>query len=171
MIRSNPDCQASDLVESSRPRTPRFLRRIVYDLGYHGVAWTLGRLLHGYRPLPHAPGLRTPVATRSAALGLRPGDLVRVKPLEEIRSTLDSEGAHRGLVFQPEMAVFCDGVYRVRGRVRGIYLEESRLQQRIRDTVILEGVYCNGRRVQCDRSCFLFWREAWLDRVDAGSGG
>jgi hypothetical protein len=34
-------------------------------------------------------------------------------------------------------------------------------------TVFLEGVYCDGKRHNdCDRSCLLFWREAWLKRVE-----
>jgi len=33
-------------------------------------------------------------------------------------------------------------------------------------TVLLEGVFCDGRaHGNCDRSCFCFWREAWLKRV------
>jgi hypothetical protein len=38
--------------------------------------------------------------------------------------------------------------------------------QPISDTVILEGVTCNGvSRRGCPRDCHQLWREAWLKRV------
>jgi hypothetical protein len=35
---------------------------------------------------------------------------------------------------------------------------------------ILDGVICNGTEDfgPCDRSCFFFWREEWLEKVDPG---
>jgi hypothetical protein len=43
---------------------------------------------------------------------------------------------------------------------------------RVRDVVILDEVFCQPPReiesdyAGCDRSCFLFWKEDWLERVD-----
>jgi len=41
------------------------------------------------------------------------------------------------------------------------------MQQRrmIKNTVLLESTYCQGKNFNCDRSCFLFWKEVWLRRV------
>ena len=42
---------------------------------------------------------------------------------------------------------------------------------KVRDVVMLDGVYCESAPYDrqdwagCDRTCFLFWKEAWLERV------
>ena len=50
--------------------------------------------------------------------GLRPGDLVRVRPRNEIARTLDKAGKHKGLWFDKEMEPFCgrDRAREVEGR-------------------------------------------------------
>jgi hypothetical protein len=37
--------------------------------------------------------------------------------------------------------------------------------------VLLDGVTCQGTGDfgRCDRSCFLFWREEWLEKIDQPS--
>jgi hypothetical protein len=48
---------------------------------------------------------------------------------------------------------------------------------KLRDVVILDGVYCesegssNEAWAGCDRTCFLFWKEAWLERAERPDGG
>ncbi|MDN7023723.1 hypothetical protein FGU65_02230 [Methanoculleus sp. FWC-SCC1] len=100
-------------------------------------------------------------------LNLQPGDRVRVRSLEEIRSTLDENGKYKGLLFMPEMKTFCGKEYHVFKQVRSITLESNGEVRKLRSpTVFLEGVYCDGKRHNnCDRSCLLFWREAWLKRI------
>jgi hypothetical protein len=46
-------------------------------------------------------------------LDLQPGELVRIRSLEEIRSTLDEAERYRGLYFMPEMEEFCGKKFRV----------------------------------------------------------
>ena len=99
------------------------------------------------------------------ALGLMPGDWVEVKPENEIRQTLDSLGSTRGLKFLPGMAPYCGQRFRVWRRMQTMFLEESRQIRKMKNTVLLEGVYCEGAGYGCDRSCFFYWREAWLKRV------
>lgn len=101
-------------------------------------------------------------------LDLQPGEFVRVRSLEEILSTLDENGKYKGLLFMPEMEEFCGKKYRVFKKVRSITLEFNGEVRILRSpTVFLEGVYCDGKRHHaCDRSCLLFWREAWLKRVE-----
>ncbi len=97
-------------------------------------------------------------------LNLRPGELVEVKSEQEVRATLDEHGRHRGLLWMPGMARFCGKTYRVHKRVETIMLESTGELRKIRHTVLLAEVMCENL-YGCDRSCFHYWREAWLRRV------
>lgn len=105
-------------------------------------------------------------------LNLQPGELVQVKSIEEIRETLTPEGRNRGLWFDREMMPYCGGTYRVRQRVTRIIDEyrDGRMVVMKTPSVTLEGVTCSGeyslRRWFCPRSIVLYWREAWLRRVE-----
>lgn len=100
-------------------------------------------------------------------LDLKPGDLVEVRPLEEIQATLDVNGKHRGLYFMRGMDLFCGKQFRVFKRVEKIMLETTGETRKIlTPTVFLEGCLCDGKAYGgCDRSCFCYWREVWLKRV------
>jgi hypothetical protein len=105
-------------------------------------------------------------------LDLQPGEYVEVNSAKEIFGTLDKQGKFMGLTFTPEMVKFCGKRFRVFKRLNKIILEATGELRKIRSpTVILEGVFCDGKaHGDCDRSCFCFWREAWLKRVDASGG-
>jgi hypothetical protein len=118
----------------------------------------------------HGWGHITGTAERNGhhPLGLRAGDLVRVKTLAEIRQTLDFEGKHKQLLFAPAQADFCGQVLRVRNRVDKIVLEGTQKQRELKDTVVLEGATCDGIcHRMCPRQSLLFWRECWLERVNS----
>ncbi len=102
---------------------------------------------------------------RDDALGLRPGEWVKVRSQAEILETLDSLGRHRGLAFQAHYQGFCGRTMRVLQRVDRILVEETGMLRSIRDTVILEGANCE-RYQGCARGMPPLWREAWLTRVD-----
>ena len=123
-----------------------------------GKFWGKGRTQSALRPRPLSEEVSN----------LRPGELVEVKSEAEIRGTLDNEGRLRGLAFLPAMRSFCGQRHRVLKRVERIFMEESGRTRRVKNTVLLEGVMCDGFPWGCDRSCFYFWREAWLRRVDNG---
>lgn len=113
---------------------------------------------HGTRPGESPPG--------QAVLDLQPGELVEVKPVEEILGTLDRNRRQQGLLWMTGMRRYCDRRYRVYRRVQRITLESNGELRNMKNTVLLEGVMCDGREFGgCDRSCFHFWREAWLRRV------
>jgi hypothetical protein len=120
-----------------------------------------GRALRAAGPARALPG----------NLGLRPGERVRVRPATELRATLDATGRCRGLALMPEMERFAGRELVVKKRVELFFDERTREMRRLRDVVILEGACCEGRQSDpwdyagCDRSCFLFWKEAWLERV------
>jgi hypothetical protein len=104
-------------------------------------------------------------------LNLQEGERVRVKALEQIRATLDEVGDCQGLGFMPVQAAFCGREFTVHKRVERFFDERTRRMLRIRHTVILSGVYCEPPAggtddySGCHRTCFLFWKEAWLERV------
>ena len=104
-------------------------------------------------------------------LGLQEGERVRVKTMEQIRATLDPVGDCQGLGFMPIQAGFCGREFTVGKRVERFFDERTRRMLRIRHTVILDGVYCEPPAggpddySGCHRTCFLFWKEAWLERV------
>ena len=65
-----------------------------------------------------------------------------------------------------EMREFCGKRYKVYKRVERILLESNQELRKVKNTVLLEGVMCDGHVwCGCDRSCFFYWREAWLRRV------
>jgi hypothetical protein len=139
----------------------------------HPARWLYNRIqaATGGVPFPRLKG-KIPVGqpTPRRDLGLRPGDLVRVKSYEEILGTLDAKLTNRGLSFDAELVPFCGKVFRVSTCVER-FVDEKTGQLRRMNTpaVILEGAVCkslySGRRIFCPRSIFLWWREIWLERV------
>ncbi len=100
-------------------------------------------------------------------LNLQPGEWVEVKSEQKILATLDAKGAYKGLRWMCNMRNFCGKRYRVHKRLERMLLESSEEYRQVKNTVLLEGVTCDGEEwFGCDRSCFHFWREVWLKRVD-----
>lgn len=93
------------------------------------------------------------------------GDLVEVKSLDEIRATLDANGAYEDLPFMPEMAAFCGKRLKVFRRAEKTCVEGHGLRQ-MSGTVLLEEARCKGQEHDgCQRNCLIFWKEAWLKPV------
>jgi hypothetical protein len=172
-------CQSSEIINASKPLPWWTPRQYIWDLKYNRIPFVLFvRSLSIAIYNKFASRLKFPVwgAVTGAATGrdasqpldLRPGEFVRVKPLSEIKTTLDKEGKHQNLLFAPAMANFCGQVMRVRDRVENIVLEATPRQRKIKQTVLLEGATCDGvcHRL-CPRQSLLFWRECWLERVAA----
>jgi len=100
-------------------------------------------------------------------LYLKPGELVEVKSEQEIRATLNLNRRYKGLYFMRGMRKFCGQRLRVYKRVEQILLESSGEFRKVKNTVLLEGAICDGQeRCRCDRSCFYYWRELWLRKVE-----
>ncbi|MDH7513868.1 MAG: hypothetical protein QHH14_13055 [Clostridiales bacterium] len=99
---------------------------------------------------------------------LKPGDMVEVRSEKEIFATLDKHDKHKGLQFTKEMSKFCGRRFRVEKKVEKILIETTgELREFKIPTVILKGVICDGSsHGDCDRSCFCFWREIWLKKID-----
>ncbi len=107
--------------------------------------------------------------TPKEELGLQPGEWVQVKSKQDISATLDQGGRNRGLEFPVYMLPFCGRRFRVKKRVQRLILETTGEMREIKDTVILEGVTCDGygRWGGCPRDAYHLWREIWLKRVPA----
>jgi hypothetical protein len=107
-----------------------------------------------------------PSRATAAGADLRAGDTVEVLTEAEIRATLDVDGRFEGLPFMPEMVPYCGRRFRVARRADKVCIEGS-LLRRIERTVFLDELRCDGSAHDgCDRDCLLFWKEAWLRRVD-----
>jgi len=175
------DCQLFDLPEAGRKFTwvdrlkrgvhwaSRYLvrntRRLVSDPA------VLLEKLHVVRPREDAARRADAAPTVPAPLDLQEGERVRVKSLEQIGATLDGEGRCEGLGFMPNQAAFCGREFLVRQRIDRFFDERTRRMLRTRRIVILDDVYCRPALdlgvdyAGCQRSCFLFWKEAWLERI------
>jgi hypothetical protein len=82
-------------------------------------------------------GVPTPIAV----LGLKPGELVRLKSAEQIAATLSVSNKNRGLSFDPEDLPYCGGIYHVRRQVTRIIDERSGRMLTMRTPCVsLEGV-------------------------------
>jgi hypothetical protein len=100
-------------------------------------------------------------------LNLHAGELVEIRSREEILATLDSRGERDSLPFMPEMEAWCGAQVRVFRRVDKVFdwILASGLR-RMRDTVILEGLRCDGcYHGDCQADCPFLWKEAWLRRA------
>jgi hypothetical protein len=139
------------------------------------------------RGTPYAPGepreRRAPRLTRTARrvdgderrrrdvprpLRLRPGELVEVRSMQEILTTLDQRGRLDELMFMPEMAALSGQRFRVFRRVDKLndWVDHTGLRQ-LTDTVLLDGLRCDGSGHDgCQARCYTRWKESWLRRVD-----
>ena len=123
------------------------------------------------------PRAKVEHAASDEVLDLQPGELVEVKPIEEILATLDHRRRHKGLLWMTGMRKYCGRQCRVHRKVERIMLESNGQMRTMKNTVLLEGAMCDGAHFGgCDRSCFHFWREVWLRRMTSeptrsGPGG
>lgn len=101
---------------------------------------------------------------------LRPGDVVEVKAASEILKTLDGDGTVAKMPFMPEMLRHSGKRYTVSNRVDKICDTIATTgSRRVHDTVYLEDLRCDGSaHGRCQAGCRIYWKEAWLRRVDDG---
>jgi hypothetical protein len=151
-------------------------KKFVWYLRNRGAGWalrkTVAKLLRpivSWSDIDDGPASESRAARAEAGdvtLGLQAGDWVRVKSWDEIAATLDEHGRHRGLLWMEGMRQYCGKEYRVMKVVRTLRLEETCEYRTLKDTVLLENVFCDGQGFyDCDRTCFHFWREVWLEKA------
>jgi hypothetical protein len=119
----------------------------------------------------------TAVRIRPSSVGqrldLRAGELVEVRSEEEILATLDDNCGLDSLPFMPEMLQYCGKqftVYKVAHKLCDTMTRTG--MRRMREAVHLAGVRCDGQaHGGCQTACLIYWKEAWLKRVDAPADG
>jgi hypothetical protein len=105
---------------------------------------------------------------KSTPNGLQAGDWVRVRSLKEIEATLNHWNQVKGCAFMPEMAEYCGTTHRVLKHMKRFVDERDLLIKKSSGIILLERVMCQGTAEfgSCDRACFHFWREEWLEKVN-----
>jgi hypothetical protein len=103
-----------------------------------------------------------------AVLNLKVGEWVEVRRQDEILATLDNRGCLNGVPFMPEMSQHCGRTFRVFKRAHKTCDNIAAWSiRRMEDSVHLEGLRCDGAaHGGCEAGCLIFWKEAWLKRVD-----
>jgi hypothetical protein len=98
----------------------------------------------------------------------RSGDWVEVRTKEEILQTLEGNGRLDELPFMPTMFQYCGRRFRVFKRAHKTCDTVNDYKgRRMNNTVHLDGVRCDGKAYgNCDAACLIFWKEAWLKKVE-----
>lgn len=105
----------------------------------------------------------------SPMLNLQPGDIIRVRSKEEILRTLNINNELDGCFFMDDMWQYCGSRQKVLKKVDYFYDERNAKMYKGNHIVLLEGIYCSGKignlMPRCDRNCYSFWKEAWLEKI------
>jgi hypothetical protein len=102
------------------------------------------------------------------AITFQVGEWVRVRSEEEIRSTLDPFKELKGCAFLENMVQYCGTRQHVLKVMQRFLDERDYKVKKVRGVILLENVICSGTPAfgACDRCCFLFWREEWLEKIE-----
>ncbi len=99
---------------------------------------------------------------------MRVGDIVEVLPKDRILATLAADGAVDRMPFMPEMLRHCGRRYRI-SKVAHKTCDTAYKTgaRRVDDCYHLENLRCDGSaHGGCQAGCLLFFKGAWLRRVD-----
>ena len=101
-------------------------------------------------------------------LNLKAGEWIEVRTQDEILASLDDRGRLENLPFMPEMLQYCGKRFRVYKRAdKTCEYTQGWSIRRMTDSVHLDNVRCDGGGHEgCQAGCLIFWKEAWLKRVD-----
>jgi hypothetical protein len=99
------------------------------------------------------------------------GEWVEVRSAAEIVATLDQNGRLDGLPFMPEMLSACGRRFPVyKSAHKGCDTIKTNTSFRMADAVHLGGLRCDGgAHGGCEARCMIYWKDAWLKRVDGPS--
>jgi len=154
--------------QSLQKRAKMMLKRRLSHRTKRRLKVYANRLINWFAKLGGKSKASPVTATDSKASRLRAGDLVRVRPREEIEATLDAFNELRGCMFMEAMWPYCGTTQRVLKTVERFVDERDYRVKRARGLILLEGLICEGTPDygRCDRACFYFWREEWLEKID-----
>lgn len=100
---------------------------------------------------------------------LRVGDVVRLRDPKIVLATLDSTGSFESVPFMPENLNYFGRPFRVSKRVEKICdtIDLCAMARRMEGTVYLDDLRCDGSgHGGCGARCRIFWKEAWLEKID-----
>jgi hypothetical protein len=185
-------CQATNIQRASRPLSQYDPRQYVRDLTSGNVTlrvFLVGlavyafkkyqlmtqRILphrlriHGGKPYPFYRG--TGAGARTPIVDVAPGQLVEIRKKDEIMPTLNAENRNRNMLFDSEMVPFCGTRARVNRQVQRIIDESTGKMIKLGDCVVLDNVACQGIYHRfCQRGIDIYWRSAWLRKLDGKDG-
>ena len=102
---------------------------------------------------------------------LRAGDWVEVRSKEEILKTLDRTGQLEGLPFMPQMFEYCGQRFQVFKRAHKTCDTVFPIRGRRMSNAVHLDIRCDGKAYGgCEAGCLIFWKEAWLKRIDTKEG-
>ena len=142
-----------------RSFSPSVKRKLKKDLNFLAILFSR---LTGHSKAPPDYGTdRTPTK-------FNPGDRVLVRSKEQIQDTLNYWNELKGCSFLPEMWQYCGTIQRVLKPVKRFVDERDYRVKQVKGVYLLEGVNCQGFELygECDRACFYWWREEWLEKID-----
>jgi hypothetical protein len=153
-----------------------FLNELADPLGLPHVLWQrrnrLRRIvkrrsnymIHFCSDRPDTKKRENPVNTAT----LKSGDQVRIKTREEVKGTLDCWNQLKGCAFVEEMWPYCGTTQKVFKPVEKFLDERDYLMKKCQGIFILDGLMCQGTKDfgKCDRSCYYFWRQEWLEKIE-----
>lgn len=149
----------------------RSLRKIKYFLfirymkGLFGKKYYSGnrKVVAGYK-MPKSPSGERKIST------IEEGDKVRIRSREEILATLNERNKLEGCFFMQEMFNYCGKETTVIRKVENFFDEAAMEMRKTKATYLLEGMHCSGKLTgyvtKCDRHCYSFWKEAWLEKIE-----
>jgi hypothetical protein len=143
-----------------------FKRAFAYLWNYHIKRW-LRKIYRYYLGIRGETSGRVDIKAFKPLSPFKNGNLVRVRSIGEIKSTLDPFNELKGCSFLPSMHQYCGTEQRVLKSMERFLDERDYKLKRTRGLILLENIFCDGTPVfgPCDRSCFLFWREEWLEKI------
>lgn len=165
---SEPMAKSEVVQPPLRGRLKVLLKRWLSPSMKRTLKLRMNRMARWFSKLTGRSQVKATPTTQPATSHLKAGDLVRVRSREEIQATLDIWKELKGCLFMPEMWSYCGTTQRVLKSVERIVDERDYRVKRCRGVILLEGVICPGTELfgRCDRSCFFFWREEWLEKIE-----
>ena len=154
--------------QSLRQRIKMMLKRRLSHRTKRKLKIYANRLINWFSKLGGRSKTSHVPTIESQATRLKAGDLVRVRSREEIAATLNSWNELRGCMFMEDMWQYCGTTQSVLKSVERFVDERDYRVKRARGLILLEGLICEGTPDygRCDRACFYFWRQEWLEKID-----
>jgi hypothetical protein len=182
MKKINKTASISDFDGCQLPGVPKFATEPQYKHANSIITWLkrpirtpwniyfkrwLKKIYYTYANLVGLTSVKKEAKTFAPVSAFVEGETVRVRTREEILSTLDPFNDLKGCTFFHEMFNYCGTEQKVFKVMRYFMDERDYKFKKTRGIILLENVFCAGNSAfgKCDRCCFLFWREEWLEKI------